>query len=242
MKVAIYGRVSTKRQIEKGSGLDVQLEELIKEVEKSGQDYAEYMDEGISGTSLEKREGLQKLLEDIKKGDISEVHVTKLSRLGRNTRDVLNVLHEFDKYNVKFKSVRDNIDTSSPMGKVMVQFMSIIAEMERDVIIETTKAGSEYRAAIGKIYGSPPILGYRRVGNGKNSYLEIDEDEAQIVKLIYDLYNKDYGYKAIVTKLNRSGYRSKKGNLFALNTVKTILTNPLYAGKIRYNYHKDWMK
>ncbi len=242
MKIAIYGRVSTKKQLIEGSGLDVQIEELIKEAEKNGDEYQEYIDSGISGTSIEKRDGLQKLLEDIKLGEIKEVHVTKLSRLGRNTRDVLNILHEFEKYNVIFKSVRDGIDTSSTMGKIMVQFLSIIAEMERDVIIETTKAGSDFRAQSGKIYGSPDIFGYDREGHGKNSYLSINNKESEIIKKIYVLYVKGHGYKAIVTRINGDGFRTKHGNLFALPTIKTILRNPLYIGKIRYNLHKDWLK
>lgn len=240
--IAIYGRVSTEKQASSGYGLDVQLEELINKVKDLGDEYREYIDKGISGTSIEKREGLQRLMEDIKTGEITEVYCTKLSRLGRNTRDVLNILHEFEKYNVTFKSIRDGIDTSNKMGMIVLQFMSIIAEMERDVIIETTRAGAEYRAAIGKIYGSPPILGYKRVGSGKESYLEIIEDEAKIIRRIFKLYNQKYGYKAIVSKLNESGARTKKGNLFALATIKGILSNPLYVGKIRYNYHKDWEK
>lgn len=240
--IAIYGRVSTKKQSVDGYGLDVQLEELVRKVEDEGQDYREYIDEGISGTSIDKREGLQQLLEDIKSGQIKEVHVTKLSRLGRNTRDVLNILHEFEKYNIIFKSIRDGIDTSNKMGMIVVQFMSIVAEMERDVIIETTRAGAEYRAALGKIYGSPPILGYNRIGRSKDSYLEVNEDEAVIIKKVFVLYNQNLGYKAIVSKLNEGGFRSKHGNLFAINTIKSILNNPIYVGKIRYNYHKDWNK
>ncbi len=242
MSIAIYGRVSTQKQTDEGFGLDVQLQELVKEATEKGVEYSEYIDSGISGTSLDKREGLQSLLEDIKKGEITEVWVTKLSRLGRNSRDVLNIIHEFDKYDVNFRSVRDGIDTSNHMGKIMVQFMSIIAEMERDVIIETTRAGAEYRAQLGKIYGAPKVLGYDREGHGKDSKLVINEEEAVIVRKIFKLYNDDMGYKAIITRINDEGHRTVNDNLFSLATVKGILTNPLYVGKIRYNLHKDWNK
>jgi len=114
--------------------------------------------------------------------------------------------------------------------------------MERDVIIETTRAGAEYRAALGKIYGSPPILGYNRVGRGRDSYLEINTEEAEVVNKIFNLYNQLYGYKAIVTRLNKDGLRTKHGNLFAIATIKGIISNPIYIGKIRYNYYKDWNK
>lgn len=240
--IAIYGRVSTEKQTTDGYGLDVQLNELVNEAESKGLSHREYIDSGISGTSIDKREGLQRMIQDLKTGEISEVWVTKLSRLGRNSRDVLNIIHEFEVNDVVFKSVRDGIDTSNPTGRIMLQFMSIIAEMERDVIIETTRAGAEYRAALGKIYGSPPIYGYDRIGMGRDSYLEINEPEAKVIKNVYELYSSGFGYKAIVSKLNLAGFRGKTGNLFSINTVKRILTNPLYVGKIRYNFHKEWNK
>ncbi|AUD64985.1 hypothetical protein BK011_04565 [Tenericutes bacterium MZ-XQ] len=240
MSIAIYGRVSTDKQIADGFGLDVQRKELITEAESKGLEYLEYIDMGITGTSMKKRKELQRLLEDIEEGKIKEVWVTKLSRLGRNTRDVLNIIYEFEKHNVVFKSLRDGIDTSNSMGKIMLQFMSIVSEMERDIIIETTKAGLDYRASLGKIYGCAPVLGYDRIGSGKTSYLEINEKEAKIIKLIFNLYLKGNGYKAICNELNSKGRLTKKGTYFSINTVKNILSNPLYVGMIRYNLFKDW--
>jgi site-specific DNA recombinase len=240
MNIAIYSRVSTDKQVIDGFGIDIQKQELIAEVKKQGYVYKEYTDMGISGTSIYKRKDLQRLLEDIESGDIAEVWVTKLSRLGRNTRDVLNIIYELEKHNVVFKSIRDGIDTSNSMGKVMLQFMSIVSEMERDIIMETTKAGLDYRASIGKIYGCRSILGYDRIGSGKNSYLDINVEESKTIKNIYSLYLKGYGYKAICNELNGDGIKSKDGNFFSIGSVKGILSNPLYSGKIRYNLYKDW--
>ena len=240
--VAIYGRVSTANQADTGYGLDVQLQELRKSADEQGYNYTEYIDRGISGTDVEKRLGLQELLKDIQNKAIDEVWVTKLSRLGRNSRDVLNIIYEFEKYDVDFKSMRDGIDTSTNMGKIMLQFMAIIAEMERDVIIETTRAGADYRAKLGKIYGGPVMYGYKRVTVDNDTFLEVVPDEAETVKWIFDLFINGHGYRSIVTKLNRAGKRTKNGNMFQLSAVKFILTNPIYAGMIRYNYHKDWNK
>ncbi len=97
MYIAIYGRVSTEKQSTDCFGLDVQLKELITQVQESKQEYKEYIDQEISGTSITRRLGLQSMLEDVSKGIIKEVWVTKLSRLGRNTRDVLNVFYELQK-------------------------------------------------------------------------------------------------------------------------------------------------
>lgn len=242
MCVAIYARVSTEKQLIEGFGLDVQMKELLDEAIENKLSYKKYVDSGITGTSIEKREGLQELLKDIKQGEIKEVWVTKLSRLGRNTRDVLNIIHEFERQNIVFKSKRDGIDTSTHMGKVMLQFMSIVSEMERDIIMETTRAGLEYRASLGKIYGCGPVLGYDRIGSRKNSEIIINQIEAKTVKLIYNLFLKGYGYKAIVNELNVKNHRTKNKDFFAINSVKVILNNPLYAGMIRYNYFKDWTK
>jgi len=242
MYIAIYGRVSTEKQCTDGFGLDVQLRELITEAEENKLEFKTYIDQGISGTSIHKRKGLQDMLDDVQKGLIKEVWVTKLSRLGRNTRDVLNIIYEFEKINVIFKSKRDGIDTSNQMGKIMLQFMSIVSEMERDIIIETTRAGADYRASIGKIYGCPPTYGYDRIGNGKNSHIVINEEEAKNVKKIFKMYLNGNGYKAIANHLNESEIRTKKGNLFAISTIRTILENPLYVGMIRYNLFKDWTK
>jgi site-specific DNA recombinase len=242
MCVAIYARVSTEKQLIEGFGLDVQMKELMDEAVENKLTYKKYVDSGITGTSIDKREGLQELLKDIKDGDIEEVWVTKLSRLGRNTRDVLNIIHEFERQNIVFKSKRDGIDTSTHMGKVMLQFMSIVSEMERDIIMETTRAGLEYRASLGKIYGCGPVLGYERIGSRKNSEIVINSNEAKIVKLIYSLFLKGYGYKAIVNELNRKNHKTKNNEHFQINSVKVVLNNPLYAGMIRYNYFKDWNK
>lgn len=240
MYIAIYGRVSTEKQSTDGFGLDIQLKELITEAKENNQEYKEYIDQGITGTSITQRFGLKSMLDDVSKGIIKEVWVTKLSRLGRNTRDVLNIIYELEKNNVIFKSKRDGIDTSNQMGKIMLQFMSIVSEMERDIIIETTKAGLDYRASVGRIYGCRSIFGYDRIGSGKNSHLQINIEEAKNIKLIYNLYLKGNGYKAICNKLNRDGIKTKDGNYFAINTIKGILSNPLYVGKIRYNLFKDW--
>lgn len=96
MYIAIYGRVSTEKQSIDGFGLDLQVEELINEPEKNGLEYRTYIDSGISGISIKKREGLKQLSEDVIKGTISELWVTRLSRLGRNTRDVLRSNNNLD--------------------------------------------------------------------------------------------------------------------------------------------------
>lgn len=183
-------------------------------------------------------------MKDVELGLISKVYVTKISRLARNSRDLQNIIYEFEKHNVSFKAINDGIDTSTPMGSVMVKLMGIFAEMERDTIMEQTRAGAEKRAKEGKMYGSGAVLGYDRVideTSKKNTMkIIINEKEKEIIKTIYEMYLGGYGYKAITNKLNKEGFRTKKHKLFAINTVKTVLENPLYAGYIQYGKYKDW--
>lgn len=240
--IGLYLRVSTSGQVTEGFGLDVQRNDLCKLADFENKKYKIYEDGGVSGTSTEDRKGLEKLLQDVRGGLLSEVWVHNLSRLARNNRDMANIAYELEEYNISIRSHKEKIDTSSKMGKVMMQFFSIMAEFERDNIVERTRAGSEMRSMYGKIYGCPPVLGYNRIGSGHNAMIEINVEEELIIKKIYELYKNGFGYKAIANKLNRMGYKTKKGNLFAIATIKGILSNPLYAGKIRYNYYKYWSK
>ena len=243
-KIGLYIRVSSEKQLEEGFSYIAQEERLIDEARREKQDYIVYGDGGVTGTKTDNREGLKQLMKDVELGLISKVYVTKISRLARNSRDLENIIYEFERHNVFFKSISDGIDTSTPMGSVMVKLMGIFAQMERDGIIEQTRTGAEKRAKEGKIYGSGLIFGYDRVpdesAKNKTTRLEINEKEAEVVKIIFSMYLGGYGYKAITNSLNKNGYRTKRKNLFAINTVKTILDNPLYAGYIRYGKYKDW--
>ncbi len=245
-KLGIYIRVSSEKQLREGFSFEDQEEKLIAEADREKTDYIVYRDGGISGTNTEKRDGLQQLLRDVEIGLISKVYVTKISRLARNSRDLQNILFEFERNNVFFKSISDGIDTSTPMGNVMVKLMGIFAEMERDTIMEQTRAGLMKRAKEGKMYGSGPILGYDRVVDEESkkntTKIIINEEEKVIIELIYSLYLGGYGYKAIINRLNKQGYRTKRRKLFSINTVKNTLENPLYAGIIRYGRFKDWTK
>ncbi len=241
-KIGLYIRVSSEKQLKEGFSFEDQEEKLINEAKREKQDYIVYRDGGISGTKTDDRLGLKQLMKDVELGIISKVYVTKISRLARNSRDLQNIIYDFEKHNVYFKSINDGIDTSTPMGNVMVKLMGIFAEMERDTIMEQTRAGAERRAKEGKIYGSNKIYGYDRVPDGRTTKIIVNESESEIVKRIFNMYLNGYGYKAITNRLNKEGIRTTNNKLFSINTIKTILDNPLYAGKIRYGKYKEWTK
>lgn len=123
--------------------------------------------------------------------------------------------------------------------------MAAIAEYERNNIAENVKMGMIARAKDGQWNGGQ-VMGYDVVEKDsenkkrKQTGLQINEQEAKIIRLIFKMYTTGHGYKAIANKINQDGYRTKKNKTFSLNAIKTIVTNSLYAGYIRYNVRRDW--
>ncbi|PWW08795.1 DNA invertase Pin-like site-specific DNA recombinase [Paenibacillus cellulosilyticus] len=237
MKVAIYVRVSTQEQAKDGYSIDAQTKLLTQHFTNAGYEiYEVYKDEGYSGKDIKGRPAMVKLLEDSNKGLFDTVAVWKVTRLARVHLHTLQILETFEKNNIKFFSLSDeNIDASTPIGKAMFHIMGTFAEFERNQIIENVKMGMNERAEQGKWNGGS-VLGYK----SENKKLVIIDDEANIVRRVFDLYVNGKGYKAIANQLNRDGYKTKQKNDFAIATVRTIITNPLYAGFIRFNQHLDW--
>lgn len=242
-KVVIYARVSTAEQAEEGYSIEAQIDAVKKKCgQENRQVINEYIDRGISGKSIEKREALKRLLKDAKTGQFEEVWVWKTNRLARNHLDLLKIVDELGKFNVDFKSCSEAFDTSTPTGKLMMNLLASVGEFERETIVENVKIGMKQRAKMGKWNGGI-VLGYQSVKDGhdkEKSKLEIVEEEAEIVRMIFQLYASGRGLRSLVNHINQLGYKTKKGNMFAIATIKGILQNPIYIGKIRYNRMQNW--
>jgi site-specific DNA recombinase len=242
IKAVIYARVSTAEQAEEGYSIEAQLENVRKKCQQEGREVVdEYIDRGVSGKSIEKRFALQKLIKDAKEGKFEEVWVWKTNRLARNHLDLLKIIDTLNRFNVGFKSCSEAFDTSTPTGKLLMNVLASIGEFERETIVENVKIGMKQRAKLGKWNGGQ-VLGYKTVKCYENdkTRLEIVEDEAKIVRHIYNLYAEGKGLKSITNYINQLGYRTKKGNLFSTASVREILRNPIYVGKIRYNLRENW--
>jgi site-specific DNA recombinase len=245
-RVAIHARVSTTEQAEEGYSIDEQTRILNESCNQNGfKVYKEYVDRGISGKSIIGRPALQQLLMDAKKKEFDIVLVWKMNRLARNILDLLKIVHLLEQKNIAFRSFSESYETATPSGKLQFHMMAAFAEFERGNIAENVKMGMLARAKEGSWNGGQ-VLGYDTVEiNGENkkrrqTKLVINENEAQTVRKIFELYTQGHGYKSIANKVNKEGHRSKKGGLFAINTIKTILANPVYIGFIRYNVRRDW--
>ena len=246
-RVAIYTRVSTVEQAEEGYSIDEQERLLIEYCNKNDYEvYETYSDKGISGKDIKHRPSIKKLLKDAEDKKFDMVLVWKINRISRKLSDVLKMVELFENNNIAFKSYSEPFDTTTPSGKMQFQMMALIGEFERGTIAQNVKMGMCARARAGKWCGNT-VLGYDLVQNSettnkkrKDTKLTINEDEAKIVKEIFTLYSEGYGYKAIVTAINKKGYKTKKGNPFSIGGIKDILTNPVYIGKIRYNLRQNW--
>lgn len=245
--IAIYVRVSTEEQAEEGFSIQAQLETLRGYAKQQRYlIHEEYIDEGVSGKSINKRNALKRMLEDAKKGLIQEVIVWKINRISRNQLDLLQIVDILHKHDVAFRSYSENFETETPMGRFALQMMGSVAELERNTIVDNVKMGMKQRAKQGKWNGGS-VLGYKSVElegstqrRRKETRLEIVESEANIVRMIYEKYANGQGFKAIANALNHLHYKTKRDGTFSVTTVKGILSNPIYIGKIRFNKQEDW--
>ena len=236
-RVALYCRVSTEEQANEGYSISAQLQVLRQYTQLYGWEIAEeYIDEGKSGKNVKGRPAMRKLVEDVEKDKFQAVLVWKISRLSRNMLDTLKLLDKFEKYGVKFISYSENFDTSTPIGRLVLQLMASIAEMERNTLAENVKLGMKQRALEG-LWNGGVVFGYDHTDK---KMLVINHKEAEIVRLIFNLYANGKGLKAIANHLNKAGYRTKRNRYFSINGVAQILDNPVYIGKIRWLQFENW--
>ena len=239
-KCYIYIRVSTAMQVD-GYSLEAQKERLMKFAEFQEMEVVrEYCDAGKSGKSITGRPEFQRMLQDVseERDGVAFILVFKLSRFGRNAADVLNSLQFIQDYGVNLVCVEDGIDSSKDSGKLTITVLSAVAEIERENILVQTMEGRKQKAREGKWNGGQAPFGYDL--DSKNSTLVVNEEEAEIVRIIYDKFvHTDMGADAICNYLNQRGYTKKKVrghelNYFARGLIMKILDNPVYTGKIAY--------
>ena len=236
-KCFLYLRVSTEMQVD-GYSLEAQKNCLKKFAEREELVIAGvYEDAGKSGKSIEGRPAFRRMLSDIESGaEIDYVMVYKLSRFGRNAADILNSLELLQTYDVNLICIEEGIDSSQTSGKLLISVLSAVAEIERENILEQTMNGRREKARQGKWNGGPAPYGYMI----KDEILSINEEEAEIVRTIYDKYvNTRLGYSGIAKYFNLQGIRKtprKESDIeeFSAHFIQLLIDNPVYCGKIAY--------
>lgn len=233
----LYTRVSTKIQVD-GYSLDAQREAARRYANAFDmQIIREYSDEGKSGKNTAGRPAFTEMLDDIasKKDNVDFVLVFKLSRFGRNAADSLNSLQLMQDYGVNLICIEDGIDSSKEAGKLLISILSAVAEQERENIKVQTMAGREQKAREGKWNGGFAPYGYQLV-DGK---LEIAEDEAEVIKIIFDKFVHTTWGAGNISKYLNDNYKKKVRQNGSLNSfsapfVIKVIDNPIYMGKLAY--------
>ncbi|WP_156289876.1 recombinase family protein [Oceanobacillus salinisoli] len=229
---AIYARVATSEQFNDVS-IESQVEQLKAYLNKKGYTNIEvFADEGYSGKNFNRPE-FQRLIRNLDRFDA--ISVWKLDRISRNNRDVLYLIDNHLRPSEKKLLVSTcDVDSSTTNGYMFIALLGTFSEYERRISFERISLGMKRRARLGRWSGRV-MIGYD-LDNGE---LTINKGESQIVKEIFELRNKMNSYKSIADQINKKGYRTKRGNCFSINSVKTILENPIYAGFIRYRQWDD---
>ncbi len=201
-----------------------------------------YDDGGFTGGNLD-RPAMQRLLDDIERGELDMVVVYKVDRLSRSLLDFARVMERFEKKNVGFVSITQHFDTSSSMGRLVLNVLLSFAQFERELISERTRDKIAAARRRGKWTGGPPVLGYR-VDTDRRA-LAVVPEEATVVQLAFELYLKTRSIGAVAARLNSLGHTQKRhttrsgkvvgGRPWDKNAVHRLIRNPLFAGKVKQN-------
>jgi len=237
-KCGVYARVSTEFDSQKTS-IPNQIDYFQNYIDQNEdfELYKVYVDDGVSGKFTKRRSNFKNMLKDACDKRFDILLVKSLSRFGRNNRETLNNLNELYTYNVRAIFIEDGVDTHK--NREMIGLFSWLAEQESRKISERQKfAKAQLKSRKLFPYNNPPY-GYKLVKH----VLTIVPEEADIVKLIYDMYLQGSGVNKIVNHLNSNNIPSRRSKLWSKTGIKTILTNPHYTGSLYYNksYKLDTM-
>lgn len=225
MRIAAYCRVSTDKD-EQLDSLNHQKEFFVEYAKRSDHELVRlYADEGISGTSLKKREEFKRLLRDAELGLFDMVVVKDISRFARNTVDALQSIRKLKSMGICTLFLTANMDSMGDSEFILTLF-SAMAQEESSNLSKRVKWGKKINAEKGRVPQS--IFGYDRIDNFT---LEINPGEAGIVRKIFSLYNdQGLGCRTISATLNRDRDKTKLGSDWNARGVRRILVNPIYCG------------
>lgn len=232
IRVAPYCRVSTD-SAEQLASYDSQVSHYKQKIEENlnWELSKVYSDAGISGTGIEKRTGFKEMINDALEGKFDLVITKSISRFGRNTKDVLEYTRLLKKHNVAVLFEKENINTFTMQGEVMISVLTSLAQQESESLSANVKMGLKMKMKRGELIGFQGCLGYDYDKETKD--LVINEEEAVVVRYIFDRYNQGMGARVICNELMERGYKTKRGSTkWGDSTVRGILKNEKYMGDL----------
>ncbi|MCZ4271305.1 recombinase family protein [Maritalea porphyrae] len=245
VRCAIYTRKSSENGLEQEfNSLDAQREACAAYIASQKHegwvllDNA-YDDGGISGGTLDRR-GLQKLMGDVEEGLVDQIVVYKIDRLTRSLADFAKLVEQLDKSNASFVSVTQSFNTATSMGRLTLNVLLSFAQFEREVTSERIRDKIAASKKKGLWMGGNVPLGYEADGRT----LRINKREAETVKAVFELYKKHSSIDEVREEAERLNLKTRpmgnkhstKGNsILSHSNIHYILTNPVYAGRIRHH-------
>ncbi len=227
---AIYVRVSTVEQADKGVSLDAQQARCREYLQANKHRVSEvYCDAGISAKNL-KRPALQTLMQDAEGGRIAGVVVMKLDRLSRSVSDLIELAELFSLWGVPLKSVSEDFDTGTAMGRMIFNVMGSVAQMERERIGERVKESFHHIKSKGGYTGSACPIGLKAVGKKGERQLVEDEACSYIVKEAWTIVLKGGSLMNVIEHFNEHGLKTKRGAAWSKQRISALLKRERYIG------------
>lgn len=239
MRFAVYSRKS--KFTGKGESIGNQVEMCTAYIishfpETDSRDILVYEDEGFSAKDLN-RPQFQKMMRESREGRFCFIICYRLDRISRNVSDFSSLMEELNERGISLVCIREQFDTSSPMGRAMMYIASVFAQLERETLAERVRDNMLMLARTGRWLGGTPPTGFdsEKVtelvfeGKLKTSYQLKSTCELRTVKLIFGLFLEHYSITSVRRQLASQNIKTKKGNEFSNQGIRQILTNPVYC-------------
>lgn len=232
-RVAVYLRVSTTEQAKEGFSLDAQLDSLRAYCKAREWEVAqEYIDDGYSGRNI-KRPAYKRMMEE--NGQWDMILVVKMDRIHRNSKNFMEMMDDLRRWAKDFSSIQESLDTSSAIGRFVVDIIQRIAQLESEQIGERVYVGMRQKAStVGGILGFNAPYGYEFM----DQKLIPKEGEAEVVREIFYSYLGGKSAGEISLDLTKKNVPTKRGGRWSCRTISGILRNPIYCGYLRWNGNK----
>ena len=229
----MYDALYARQSIEKKDSISVESQLEYCRYETHGEACMEYTDKGFSGKDTN-RPGFEKMMNDIRAGKIKRVIVYKLDRISRSILDFANMMEIFQKYHVEFVSSTEKFDTSTPIGRAMLNICIVFAQLERETIQKRVTDAYYARCKRGFYMGGRIPYGYRLtntvIDNIRTSMYEEVPEESEQLKLIYSMYaDTDNSLGDIVRYLNEHQIKNLRGANWNTARISEMLRNPVYV-------------